>query len=78
MRESSYGTEVVILVLDCVIVAVSVDKGYSNIELVKSEVSLGRADVVKANGEDDMHVSKVHCKIWTEVETGVCYLTNLR
>jgi hypothetical protein len=59
-------------------VAVSVDKAYLNIELVEREVGLGRADVVKSTGEEDMHVSKVHCKIWTDAETGLVHLKNYR
>ncbi|CAM6101718.1 unnamed protein product [Calypogeia fissa] len=56
---------------------VSVNQDYANIELKENEVTLGRADVVRANGEEDMHVSKIHCKIWASAETGQCYLTNL-
>ncbi|KAL3679332.1 hypothetical protein R1sor_022288 [Riccia sorocarpa] len=55
---------------------VSVDKDFPNIEIANDEVYVGRADVVGADGKEDMHISKAHCKIWRG-ENGACYIQNL-
>ncbi|KAL2613654.1 hypothetical protein R1flu_025346 [Riccia fluitans] len=57
---------------------VSVDKNFSNIELVnEDEVFVGRADVVSATGTEDLHISEAHCKIWRSGENDACYIQNL-